>query len=165
MPRKHYISKRASCHLLTLLFLRWGIIGALLVIVLIAIVAFLFGLPGGEAIPATQPAAQSASLSEITAVEAYQKYQAGVFFLDVRESEEWESFHIPNTVLIPLDELPDRLNNLPRDTQIVVVCNSGNRSQMGRDTLLQAGFTDVTSMAGGVTGWSNAGYPIEGTRP
>jgi len=42
-----------------------------------------------------------------------------------------------------------------------VVCRSGNRSQEGRDILLEAGFEDVTSMAGGVLDWREAGYPVE----
>ncbi|MFH2103457.1 MAG: rhodanese-like domain-containing protein [Chloroflexota bacterium] len=61
-------------------------------------------------------------------------------------------------------ELSGRLQELPRDRQIVV-CRTGNHSQEGRDILLAAGFTNVNSMTGGVTEWSNLGYPIEGTRP
>jgi rhodanese-related sulfurtransferase len=52
------------------------------------------------------------------------------------------------------------LNELPRDRPIVVVCRSGNRSQQGRDILLNAGFTQVVSMTGGLNQWRDAGYPI-----
>ena len=52
-----------------------------------------------------------------------------------------------------------RVDELPRDQEIVVVCRSGNRSQQGRAILLEAGFTQVTSMAGGVTQWRAAGHP------
>jgi len=140
---------------------RWSAIGAVLVIALIAIIAFAFKPDGGTEAAATVQGAQ-----EISAQQAYEYYQTGdYFFLDVREQEEWDNFHIPGTTLIPLGELPDRLAEVPTDKPIVVVCNSGNRSQTGRDTLLQAGFTNVRSMEGGVTGWSDLGYPIEGTRP
>lgn len=139
---------------------RWSAIGAVAVIALIAIVALVFGR--GESAPAT-PTVQGAR--EITVQAAYQKYQAGVFLLDVREQSEWDAFHIPNTTHIPLGELPDRLNELPRDEEIVVVCRSGNRSQEGRDILLRAGFSNVVSMSGGLKQWSALGYPIEGTRP
>ena len=71
--------------------------------------------------------------------------------MDVRTQEEWNEFHAPNTTLIPLDELASRVNELPKDQPIVVVCRSGNRSQTGRDILLQAGF-NATSMAASVTG-------------
>ncbi len=99
--------------------------------------------------------------SEISVDEAYQKYQAGTFVLDVRTPEEWDEYHAPNTTLIPLDELPNRLSELPKDQEIVVVCRSGNRSQEGREILLEAGF-NATSMAGGLKEWYAKGYPIEG---
>jgi len=60
--------------------------------------------------------------------EAYQMYEEGTFVLDVRTPEEWNEFHAPNTTLIPLDELATRVNELPKDQPIVVVCRSGNRA-------------------------------------
>jgi rhodanese-related sulfurtransferase len=56
--------------------------------------------------------------------------------------------------------LAARVGELPRDQEIVVVCRSGNRSATGRDILREAGFMQVTSMAGGVTDWRAAGHPI-----
>lgn len=85
----------------------------------------------------------------------------GAFILDVREQSEWDEFHIPGATLIPLGQLASRVEELPKDQEIVVVCRSGNRSQEGRDILLDAGFDKVTSMAGGVTEWRSEGYPIE----
>jgi rhodanese-related sulfurtransferase len=111
-----------------------------------------------------KPAAEK-SPSEISISQAYEKYQQGVFFLDVRTQAEWDSFHIPNTTLIPLDQLPTRLNEVPQDREIVVVCRSGNRSKTGRDQLRQAGYDQVTSMSGGVNAWQAAGYPVEGNSP
>jgi rhodanese-related sulfurtransferase len=98
---------------------------------------------------------------EISVEEAQQMYQEDAFFLDVRTQEEWDEFHIPNTTLIPLNELESRLAELPDNEEIVVVCRSGNRSQSGRDILLNNGFEQATSMAGGVTEWRSKGYPIE----
>jgi len=99
--------------------------------------------------------------SEISVGDAYTRYQNGAFLLDVRTQEEWNDFHAPNTTLIPLDQLSARLNELPRDKEIVVVCRSGNRSQQGRDILLNAGFQQVTSMTGGLNEWRASGYPVE----
>jgi rhodanese-related sulfurtransferase len=96
---------------------------------------------------------------EISVEEAAAQRDAGAFILDVRQPEEWNEFHIPDATLIPLGELASRVGELPRDQEIVVVCRSGNRSQQGRDILLEAGFTQVTSMAGGVTQWKAAGHP------
>jgi len=91
--------------------------------------------------------------------EAYQLYQDGTFVLDVRTPEEWNEFHAPNTTLIPLDELASRVNELPKDQPILVVCRSGNRSQSGRDILVQAGF-NATSMNGGLNEWRASGHPV-----
>jgi rhodanese-related sulfurtransferase len=97
---------------------------------------------------------------QISVQQAHEKFAQGVFLLDVRTPEEWAEFHVEGTTWIPLDELPGRVAELPRDQEIVVVCRSGNRSQEGRDILRQAGFTQVTSMAGGLLDWREAGYPL-----
>lgn len=96
---------------------------------------------------------------EISVDEALAKRDAGVFILDVRQPEEWNEFHVPDSTLIPLGELAARVDELPQDQEIVIVCRSGNRSAQARDILLEAGFTQVTSMAGGLTQWKAAGYP------
>lgn len=98
--------------------------------------------------------------AEITAAQAYEKYQAGALFLDVRTQEEWTKGHIENSTLIPLDELPNRLNELPRDRDIVVVCRSGVRSKEGATILRQAGFDRVSCLTGGLNAWVEAGYPV-----
>ena len=127
------------------------ILAGVAVIVIVAAVGYLIYL---------QSSKNAASLlPEISVKDAYAKYESGSFLLDVRTQEEWVEYHAPNTTLIPLDQLPARLNELPRDREIVVVCRSGNRSQQGRDILLNAGFTQVTSMAGGLKAWQAAGYP------
>ena len=105
------------------------------------------------------------SPSEISISQAYAKYQKGVFFLDVRTQAEWDSFHIPNTTLIPLDQLAARVNEVPQEREVVVVCRSGNRSKTGRDLLKQAGYDQVTSMSGGVNAWQAAGFPVEAPNP
>jgi rhodanese-related sulfurtransferase len=55
--------------------------------------------------------------------------------------------------------LEARVKDVPRDKEVVVVCRSGNRSQAGRDILVNAGFTQVTSMAGGLKEWAAAKLP------
>ncbi|MBN2549185.1 MAG: rhodanese-like domain-containing protein [Anaerolineales bacterium] len=104
------------------------------------------------------PAAQTDL--EISVEQAYEYYQEGAFLLDVRQPEEWEEYHIPNTTWIPLGELSSRLDEVPQDQKIVVVCRTGNRSQEGREILLDAGWKDVLSMEGGVSNWRAAGYPV-----
>jgi rhodanese-related sulfurtransferase len=99
--------------------------------------------------------------AEVSVADAYQMYQDGVFLLDVREKSEWDEYHIPRSTLIPLEELQSRTAELPRNQEIVVVCRTGNRSQEGRDILINAGFKHVTSMEGGLVEWREAGYPVE----
>jgi rhodanese-related sulfurtransferase len=124
--------------------------GAVILIVLVAVVWIVNGNNSNT----------SSSLpSEISVSEALAKRESGAFILDVRQPEEWNEAHIPDSTLIPLDQLANRINELPKDQEIVVVCRSGNRSAQGRDILLEAGFTDVTSMAGGLNQWKIAGYP------
>ena len=120
------------------------------VIVVVLIGAFLFR-PGNSATAEKLPI-------EISVSEASSMRDAGAFILDVRQPEEWNESHIPGATLIPLGELASRVNEVPQDQEVVVVCRSGNRSQQGRDILLAAGFEQVTSMAGGVNEWKAAGF-------
>jgi rhodanese-related sulfurtransferase len=98
---------------------------------------------------------------EVSVGGAAELRDSGAFMLDVREPDEWSAGHIPGATLIPLGELESRLAELPVDQPIVVYCRSGNRSAVGRDTLLSGGFTSVTSMAGGFNSWAQAGYDTE----
>lgn len=124
------------------------------ILVAIGLIIFLIASLGGEQASNTGTLPASVSVDE-----AYEMYQEGTFVLDVRTQEEWNEFHAPNTTLIPLDELAARVNELPKDQPILVVCRSGNRSQTGRDILLQAGF-DATSMIGGLNEWRSKGYTV-----
>lgn len=97
---------------------------------------------------------------EIDVQEAAEMRSEGAFILDVRQPEEWDVLHIPGATLIPLGELQSRLDEIPADQEIVVYCRSGNRSQEGRDILLNNGFSQVTSMGGGIRAWQAAGLEI-----
>jgi rhodanese-related sulfurtransferase len=107
-----------------------------------------------------QTAASSAAYPlEVSVPEAAALRDSGAFLLDVREVDEWNDYHVPGSTLIPLGSLQARVGELPREAEIVVVCRSGNRSASGRDILLAAGFTRVTSLAGGLSEWRASGYP------
>jgi len=109
------------------------------------------------------PAFEVEALPEQVSVEeAHQLYDEGALLIDVRTEEEYASFHIPETLSIPLDVLEDQLQYLPTNLDLVVVCRTGNRSADGREVLLEAGFLRVTSMDGGVIDWAEAGFPLEG---
>lgn len=78
------------------------------------------------------------------------------FILDVREPSEFQSGHIDGATLIPLGSLASRLNEVPKDKPVVVVCRSGNRSGHATSLLLESGFKNVENMAGGMIAWDQS---------
>ena len=81
--------------------------------------------------------------------------------LDVRRSREWNDFHIKGSTHIPLAELPERLNQLDRGAEWVVVCASGYRSSIAGSVLQRAGFERVANGVGGIDAWRAVGLPVE----
>jgi rhodanese-related sulfurtransferase len=123
------------------------------------VVLILAGVFGMFMFMQDSPAAANSYPGEITVAQTFEKREAGAFILDVRTPQEWDEYHIPGAVLVPLNELRDRLDEIPDDQEVVVVCRSGNRSAAARDILRSAGFEQVTSMGGGMLQWAAAGYP------
>ncbi len=80
--------------------------------------------------------------------------------LDVREQWEYDISHLHSSLLIPLGELESRLDEIEsyNETEIIVYCRTGNRSQEGSDLLVANNFTEVFNMLGGITAWIDAGY-------
>ncbi len=74
--------------------------------------------------------------------------------IDVREPHEWEIATIEGSRLIPLGQLPDRLNELDGHAEIVTVCHHGARSMKALEILRGAGFGKVRSLAGGIDAWA-----------
>jgi rhodanese-related sulfurtransferase len=106
-------------------------------------------------------AGTAATLSpEVSVQQAFEMQQNGALLLDVRELYEWEEIHADGAVLLPLSELQSRLDELPKDQEIAIICRSGNRSAQARDILLNAGFETVTSVGGGMNAWAAAELPV-----
>lgn len=84
-----------------------------------------------------------------------------VCVVDVREVEEYQQAHVAGSVLIPLGTLAQRLHELPTDRPLVVMCRSGNRSQVAARLLRNAGRRDVQNLTGGIIAWSKANLPVE----
>ena len=78
----------------------------------------------------------------------------GVFLLDVRESEERATASIERSTHIPMNSVPERLAEIPRDRRIVVFCHHGGRSHAVAGFLEAEGFRDVTNLTGGIDEWS-----------
>ncbi len=113
------------------------------------------GLPPRNGEAATQA---ESTVPEITVHELKARLERGdrPIILDVRKPYEVQIASIGHDVLIPVDELPERLAELEpyRDREIVVYCRSGARSAQATKLLREAGFRDVKNLKGGILAWS-----------
>lgn len=102
-------------------------------------------------------------IANMTAPELNHRLQskAPVLMLDVRSPAEFQyDGHIAGARLLPLNVLQQRLNEIPQDRPIVVICRSGNRSLVACEVLISAGFENVTNLGRGMIGWQMAGLPV-----
>lgn len=76
-----------------------------------------------------------------------------LYLLDVRELSEYKEGHISGTTLIPLGELESRLGELNPQQPILVICRSGNRSNIAAQLLIKKGFRQVYNYQGGMLSW------------
>jgi len=87
-------------------------------------------------------------------LEALRNADPDLFILDVRNQDEYDICHLKG-YLIPLNQLPTRLNELNKEAHIVVHCHAGGRSRRATEFLLQQGFKRVFNLRGGITAWAN----------
>ncbi len=95
---------------------------------------------------------------EVTASELARELEGNsdLVIIDVREQLEWEICRIEGSFLIPLGQLPDRLNELDGHKELVTHCHTGVRSMQALEILRAAGFSKVRSLAGGIDAWSTS---------
>jgi molybdopterin/thiamine biosynthesis adenylyltransferase/rhodanese-related sulfurtransferase/molybdopterin converting factor small subunit len=100
---------------------------------------------------------QASNDGDIEPIEVKAKIDRGDRFvlLDVREPHEYQICNIPQAKLIPLGDLPKRVNELDSADEIIAHCKSGMRSAKAVDFLKQAGFKKVRNMKGGILAWSD----------
>ena len=92
---------------------------------------------------------------QISAVEASILQQNGeAILLDVRTTSELAICRIEGALHIPLNEIPDRYETLPKDKPVIVVCHHGMRSLKAQQFLVTKGFDNVINMKGGTHAWS-----------
>ncbi len=122
--------------------------------------SFFSKLFGGSEGTASGAAPAARPRTAINAAEARARIDGAAppFLLDVREPHEYVEGHITGARLIPLGEVGRRLNELPRDRDILVICRSGNRSGAATRQLVQAGYRAV-NLSGGMIGWQRSGFP------
>ena len=83
--------------------------------------------------------------------------------LDTRTQDEWDSGHIEGALHIYVGHLEERLDKVPADKPVAVICNVGHRAGIGASILLRVGFTQVYNVLGSVKAWVAVGYPITKT--
>lgn len=84
----------------------------------------------------------------------------GAIVVDVRPQAEFAAGHLPNARNIPLAELEKRVGELPANKPVLVCCTSGATSSRAAGVLRKAGRKDVFNLAGGLSGWRQAGLPV-----
>jgi adenylyltransferase/sulfurtransferase len=101
--------------------------------------------------------ADNGAIPAISVSELKRKIDQGeaVLIVDVREPFEYEIAHLENSKLIPLGELPDRLDELDRSKEIVAHCHTGVRSALAVDLLQEAGFKNAFNLTGGIEAWAS----------
>jgi hydroxyacylglutathione hydrolase len=119
-------------------------------------------LSGG--FPSWTKAAQDIGTIPTCSVQQLKEYlgKEEPFILDVRDSKNWnEVGHIRMAHQVYIGELPQHLDEIPKDEPIVVYCDSGFKGSLAASILLIHHYHRVTNVLGGMTAWKKAGYPIE----
>ena len=102
---------------------------------------------------------EQAHLPQISVRELHTRSSDGGFVLDVRSPGEWTAGHIESAVHIPLGDLSDRMQELPKDDTIRTICGSGYRSSIACSLLQRAGFSKVQNTLGGMAAWYAQSLP------
>ena len=100
----------------------------------------------------------------VDARQAYENLYADkrALIVDVREPSEWEETGVPRrSLLIPLGQLEERVDQIARGRPVYTICRSGNRSMVAAKKLVKLGYTEVNSIDGGIRAWIAAGLPVK----
>ncbi len=88
------------------------------------------------------------------------KDDKSIFLLDVREIGEWEEGYIEGANHIYVGDLKKNLNKVPKDKNVVVYCDTGNRASIAASLLKINGYENVANVLGSIRAWKGAGYPL-----
>ncbi len=98
---------------------------------------------------------------EIDVEELARLVAEGSVVVDVRNPDEYAEAHVPGARLVPLGELADRVDEIPTEGPVYVVCALGGRSRTASEHLIGLGI-DATNVAGGTVAWIDAGHAVNG---
>lgn len=107
--------------------------------------------------------AVSAGYRNVTSADTRKiiEQKKNVYLLDVRTPGEYQQARLKGSVLIPINEIERRLNEVPRNRPVVVFCAVGSRSNLVAGFLASKGYREVYNMQDGLMGWYRNGYPVE----
>ncbi|MGJ7922698.1 rhodanese-like domain-containing protein [Neobacillus sp. LXY-4] len=80
--------------------------------------------------------------------------ESDMVFIDVREPDEFAAGHIPGMTNLPLSTLSEETADFPKDSEVVIICRSGNRSVTAAEQLQGYGFTNLVNVVGGMNDWA-----------
>jgi molybdenum cofactor guanylyltransferase len=115
------------------------------------------GAVGG---PARTPSIGPVQVPDIDIPTLRDKLDAGEPLFDVRQPDEYDQGHAPGARLVPLGEVPERVDEFPTDRTVYVICRSGGRSAKAVEHL-RANGVDAVNVAGGTLAWIEAGNAVE----
>ena len=119
------------------------------------------GYFGPEALALWQADGHSLERVEQLPVQALAADRGRRVVVDVRGRSEWEAGHLPGALLIPLAELSERIDEVPRDRPVAVHCQGGGRSAIAASLLQARGWREVANVTGGFAAWAMEGHPVE----
>jgi rhodanese-related sulfurtransferase len=105
--------------------------------------------------PAAAPQDDAEIPLEVSVAEAHARYdKPNALLIDVREPYELQICHVDGATHIPMRQIPERLETLPRDKHLLILCHSGGRSLRVTEFLRAHGFAAVSNVAGGIDAWA-----------
>lgn len=101
-------------------------------------------------------------IKEIDSQDLHSRYSGNDDFvlIDIRSAGEIERGMIPDSEHLPMHLIPLKLNDLPRNKELILYCHSGARSYHACKFLLQNGFENAINLKGGILGWARSGFQI-----
>lgn len=106
----------------------------------------------------------SNTLPQITAesIKRAMDNRENFVILDVRTRDEYQEGHIKGSILLPVDEVKEKVTKIlsDKDQKLYIYCRSGGRSAKAASEMKKLGYTNVHNMQGGMMAWENKGFPI-----
>ena len=103
------------------------------------------------------------SFADLSAAEYTERFpgENDHLLLDVRTPAEFKQIKVKRSKNIPLDQLSDRMKEIPQDQPVVVICATGRRSRAAASQIIRAGHEEVYNFKGGLQAWQRAGLSLK----